>query len=104
MRRECAALALFSLRRKQARPAREPDAIFENQPSALSIQHSVPLVAVRLSLFAPVAVAVDFHLRAGAFRRSTILSYLESIFYEQVIMAQYFTWCRVKYRLHSAYS
>ena len=52
MRRECAALALFSLRRKQARPAREPDAIFDKQPPAISYQPSVPLVAVRLSLFA----------------------------------------------------
>ncbi len=81
MRRECAALAL-SLRRKKARPVREPDAIFDKQPSALSYQPSVPLVAIRCSLFASKAVAVAFHLRAGAFRRCIILSYVESIFYE----------------------
>ena len=49
MRRECAALALFSLRRKQARPVREPDEIFDKQPSALSTQHSDPLVTFRSS-------------------------------------------------------
>ena len=54
MRRECAALALFSLRRKQARPVREPDAIFDKQPSVISYQPSVPLVALRSSPFAPV--------------------------------------------------
>ena len=52
MRRERAALALFSLPRKQARPTREPDAIFENQPSAIGRQPSAPLVAFRPSPFA----------------------------------------------------
>ena len=61
MRRERAALALFSLGSKQARPAREPDGIFDR--SALSIQQSEPLVAFRPSLFARGTVHAMFPKR-----------------------------------------
>jgi hypothetical protein len=68
MQRERAALALFLLRTKQARPAREPDAIFDK--SAISIQHSEPLVAFRPSL--RVAAAVDVPLQGMCLPGSSV--------------------------------
>ena len=72
MRRECAALALFLLRTKQARPAREPDAIFDK--SAISIQHSES--SSLFALRSEWQYRWTSHFRARAFRGVRCLSYL----------------------------
>ena len=75
MQRERAALALFLLRRKQARPAREPDAIFEKSAiskSAFSIQNPSSLFA----LSPQWQYRWVSHFRVCAFRGVRCLSYL----------------------------